>query len=119
MRRIEAYDAKTVTASRALVEGRPSLQYHGFAVRENDDPPGGAAFTIRHGGTDGNAYPALTPVGLAANESKTEGPWVIGVAAPRGIFVELESGEVAVVVFASADDDADLASIGMPPRGGQ
>ena len=110
MRRIEAYPVISTTGDKACVEASSTLQFHGWAARETGDPSGAAAFNIRHGGSKVSDK-KLFPIELSANQSRAEGPWPEGIRTPNGIFCEVVSGEVDLVVFASVDKEIEDKAI--------
>lgn len=100
------FSAENLQTDKAMAEGRPTLQFHGFAVRESDDPHGAASFMVRHGGVEGTFQP-LFPVNLSANGCIISGPWEKGVDCPRGIFIDFGTGVIDIVIFASVESETD------------
>lgn len=97
-RKILSFDSAQAAKGHASVEAAPGLQLHGFAVAEAVGA--GATLSLRHG-SQFDPSPVLVPIVLKMNETLVSGPWPIGIDAPQGIFVDIDSGTVRIVVYAS------------------
>jgi len=87
-----------VTASGdAVAQQDPSrpVKYHGFSARESAVTPAAAAFNIRTGGASGDI---IDVVELAADGSVNVWYDNTGIQARDGIYVEVVSGAVEVIV---------------------